>query len=315
MEVTQYTGSPQPKVVNKTQTMILKDVLQKTTLFFRDKGFEPARLETELLLAHGLGWDRVKLYLNYDYLLTEEELTRCRELVRRRASGEPVAYILGYKDFYKHTFKVSPDVLIPRPETESIVEEAVTWSRKQSQVQASVRVVDLGAGSGCIGISILAELPIANLIAVDISEKALAITSENADGAGVGDRTRTLVLDAGVLTLDALENSAVDIIVANPPYISQDDPEIQESVKKFEPHLALFSGDRGFAHIKAWAISAARIARPGAFVMFEIGHDQGAQAKQIFEEPNSFFDVTIVRDLAGHERFVRCFARGEIANG
>src|SRR4051812_24272971 len=102
--------------------MLVKDVLQKTTLFFKGKGIASARLDTELLIAQTLGWDRVKIYLNYEYPMTEEELNCCRELVRRRASGEPIAYILGSKDFYKSNFLVGPGVLIPRPETELIIE-------------------------------------------------------------------------------------------------------------------------------------------------------------------------------------------------
>ncbi|MES2855402.1 MAG: peptide chain release factor N(5)-glutamine methyltransferase [Bdellovibrionota bacterium] len=319
--------TPQPShepAKTAAKTMLLKDVLQKTTLFFRDKGVEPARLETELLLAHGLGWNRVKLYLNYEYELSEEELTKCRELVRRRSFGEPVAYILGAKDFYKHTFKVTSDVLIPRPETESIVEEAVAWSLKQDY--SLIRVVDIGSGSGCIGLSILAEVSTAHLVSIDLSEKALAITLENAEALGVADRTKVIAQDAAAVAYKQVaakfteldsenEFDGADVVVANPPYISKTDPEVQESVKKYEPHMALFSDDEGFAHIKAWALTAAKVARAGAFVMFEIGHEQGAKAKKIFEETGFFEGVEIVRDLAGLERFVRCTARGEKSNG
>lgn len=297
-----------PQAPKSAKPMLVKDVLQKTTLFFREKGIEPARLDTELLLAHGLGWERMKLYLNYEYPMTPEELSKCRELVRRRSLGEATAYILGYKDFYKHTFKVTSDVLIPRPETESLVEEAIEWGKKQNAETLSV--VDLGTGSGCVGISVIAELPNAELVSADLSPKALAVARENAEGAGVSERARFVEQDAATF-----EFSGADMVLANPPYIAENDPEVQDNVKKFEPHMALFSAEDGFAHIRAWAKTAARIARPGAFVMFEIGHEQGAKAKSIFEETESFDDVKIVKDLAGLERFVRCYARGEKTNG
>ncbi len=291
--------------------MQIKEILQKTTDFFRNKGFDSPRLETELLISSALQWERMRLYLNHEYPLTEEELNACREFVKRRAAGEPVAYIVGHKGFFKHSFKVTPAVLIPRPETESLVEEATAWARKNC---SSPRVVDLGTGSGCVGLSVLAELPQAKLLAVDLSDAALAVAQSNAEMIGVNDRATYLSKDAA--TLDGSEVKIIlgdlaDIVLANPPYISEDDPEIQDSVKKFEPAMALFSEANGFAHIRAWSQTAVRIARPGAFIMFEIGHEQGAQAKEIFEANTQYENVQIIKDLAGLERFVRATRKQE----
>ena len=282
--------------------MILKDILQKTTQFFRDRGFETARLDTELLISSGLGWERMKLYLNYEYPLTEDELNKCRALVKRRTTGEPIAYILGKRDFYNHSFQVTPAVLIPRPETEQIVETAIPWL-KLSETQ---RIVDLGTGSGCIGLSLLAELAEARLLAVDVSAEALLVAKLNAEQLGVSDRATFLHLDAGALTLAQVEEAlggAADAVVANPPYIANNDPAVEANVKKFEPQSALFSEDEGLQHIRDWTAVAKAVVRADGFAMFEIGYQQGAAALEIFAA--QFAEVQIDKDLSGHDRFVR----------
>lgn len=289
----------------------IKDILTKTSTFFRDKGFESARLDAELLIAEALKWQRMKLYLSYDYPLSPEELTACRELVKRRAAGEPVAYIINRKDFYNHTFLVSPAVLIPRPETETIVDEALKWIRSE-RAEQDVRLVDLGTGSGCIALSVLAEIPQAKALAVDVSADALAIARENSELLSLVDRTSFLEADAGALTGDAVSSALgapADLVLANPPYIAEDDPSVEPNVRKFEPHQALFTSDGGLGALKGWARSAAEIAAPGAFVMFELGLGQSQQAKSIFEGIGAFRDVEIVQDLTGRERFVRAFRK------
>lgn len=296
-------------------TMQLKEILQKTTDFFRNKGFESPRLETELLISTALHWERMKLYLNHEYPLTEDQLNACRDLVRRRASGEPAAYIVGTKGFYKHMFRVTPAVLIPRPETEELVEQAVEWAKKKSP---AAKVVDLGTGSGCIGLSVLAALPEAKLLAVDISPEALEVAKENAaemngtdlktKNTDVAERATFLMKDAASVTLEDVRSAlggAADMVLSNPPYIADGDPEVQDSVKKFEPNQALFSGVDGLSAIRTWCKTAGEISRPGAFIMFEIGHEQGQVAKEIFEQTGSFDDVSVVRDLSGRERFIR----------
>lgn len=288
--------------------MQVKEILQKTTDFFRNKGFDSPRLETELLISSALHWERMKLYLNHEYPLTPDEISVCREFVRRRATGEPVAYIIGHKGFYKHSFKVTPAVLIPRPETESLVDEALSFAKREPVE----RIVDLDTGSGCVGLSVLAGLPETKLFACDISEDALKIAEENAREIGVIGRATFTAKDAALVQASDLTEALgglADVILANPPYIAEDDPEVQDSVRKFEPHQALFSEDQGFADIQSWCASAARIGRPGAFVMFEIGHEQGARAAKIFEDNGSFENIKIEKDLAGLERFVRATLR------
>lgn len=286
--------------------MQLKEILQKTTQFLKDKGSPSARLDTELLLAAALKWERIKLYLNYEYPLTDEEMNIARDYVRRRANGEPVAYILGFKDFYNHAFKVNNAVLIPRPETETLVETAIELV--SAETEEIIRVVDLGTGSGCIGLSLLAGCPETQLLAVDISPLAIEVAKENAERMEVSDRAHFLTTDAGMLETEQVESilgGRADMILANPPYISPDDPAVEKNVKKFEPQQALFSPENGLAHVREWADAALRIGRVGAMTMFEIGAEQGSSAAEIFKSTGRFQDVEIVKDLFGRERFIR----------
>lgn len=314
--------------MSHVQTVQIKDVLQKTTLFFKDKGFTSARLDTELLIADALKWERVKLYLNYEYPLSPEELANCREAVRRRATGEPVAYILGRKDFYNHSFVVNSAVLIPRPETEQIVEDSASWLRANADIH-NVRLLDLGTGSGCIGLSLLAELaaistkaavdantdvPInpvplqSRLLGVDISESAVEVAKLNAANLNLSESAKFLCRDVQLLRADEVLNvlgGRADVVVANPPYISPTDPAVENDVRRFEPALALFSDADGLSHIRLWAKQAGDLLRPGGFVMFEIGHEQGAAALEIFSILGFYEDVRIVKDLSGRDRFIR----------
>lgn len=290
--------------------LLIKDILQKTTQFFRDKGIESARLDTELLLAYALKWERMKLYLNYEYPLSDEELNACRELVKRRASGEPIAYILGRRDFFKNTFEVSPAVLIPRPETETLVEETLNWLNQETE---NARVIDLGTGSGCIGLSLLAERPELQLIAVDISAVAIEVARRNADTLGVSERAHFFATDAVEFSAEKTKSifgALADAVVSNPPYISNQDPRVQESVRKFEPSQALFSGDDGLDAIRSWAEKASELVRIDGLVIFEIGDFQGREASEIFETTGRYRDVSIVKDLTGRERFVRAIRAG-----
>lgn len=286
--------------------LMVKDVLTKTTLFFREKGIDTARLDSELLISSAMNWQRMQIYLNYEYPMTESELSACRELVRRRASGEPVAYILGQKDFYNHSFKVSPAVLIPRPETETIVEEALAWMREMS----ATRVVDFGTGSGCIGISILAEIADAKLWAVDISSQAIEVAQANAQSIGIAERACFCTADVANLSehrpsLESWLGGLPDVIVANPPYIAENDPHVSPHVRKFEPSHALFSPDNGYEHIRKWSRQAVELLRPGGFAMFEVGHEQAEEAKAIFAHEPLWTEISVIKDLAGINRFIR----------
>lgn len=289
--------------------MKLKDVLEKTTHFFREKGFSSPRLDAELLLANALKVDRVRLYIDFERPLKEEELITCRELVRRRGLGEPVAYILKQKEFFGRLFEVGPGILIPRPETEHLVEAALDGVKKIGI--ENPRIVDLGCGSGCIGLTLLAELPSAELWAVDLSHDAIETTKRNANALGVGGRAFLAEGDAG--EADALVETvggAFDIVVANPPYIDPNDSRVEKNVKLFEPSSALFSGGGGLEHLTTWSRAFAKHLNSPGLMLMEIGADQGPAMKQHFEDLGIFKEVSILKDLAGLDRVVQGVRHG-----
>ncbi len=293
--------------------MKLKEVLDKTTAFFKDKKIDTPRLDAELLLAHGLKIERIQLYLRFDQPLGDAELTNLRELVKRRSQGEPVAYILGYKDFYKHRFEVNPQVLIPRPETEHLIEEVLKWTKDKDKAWG---LLDLGCGSGCIGLSLLKELPKARLLAVDASEGAIEVAHHNAQSLELSDRVCFLHSDAGnvenvmAFYRNFMGQSSIDILVSNPPYIAEGDPMVEANVKKFEPNSALYAKDDGLELLKVWSAGYAnKLSRP-SLVLMEMGTSQGSAMKTHFENIKMFNEVLVIKDLSGHDRVLRGVING-----
>lgn len=282
--------------------MTLKEVLNRTTQFFREKNFETPRLEAEILLSRALKFsNRVDLYLKFDQPLKEHELQVCRDVVRRRSLGEPVAYIFNNKEFFGYDFKVNSDVLVPRPETEILIEQVLAWADPAK----AYRILDLGAGSGCIGLTLAKKLPLSSVTLVDISAGAVKVIQENAKDLGFSgeEAGRISVLEADASTLE-FQQGTFDIIVSNPPYIAMTDAEVQISVKKYEPHLALFAEEHGYQKLKLWSQKAAGWLRPQGFMGFEMGHTQGAEMKKHFDSLGVFSTVRIVKDLAGLDRHI-----------
>ncbi|MEK6773029.1 MAG: peptide chain release factor N(5)-glutamine methyltransferase [Bdellovibrionota bacterium] len=288
--------------------MNIKEILDRTTGFFREKKMDSPRLDAELLLSHGLGLNRIDLYLKFEQPLKEEELQKLRTLVKRRAQGEPVAYILGEKDFFGETFIVNQAVLIPRPETEGLVETALNWQKKNKKT--NLRILDLGCGSGCIGLSLLKKIPDAQLLAVDVSEEALQIAKKNADNLEVSDRVSWLCADAfdfsNVKTkIDNIFTEPIDLLVANPPYIDKKDLEVEVNVKMYEPNGALFSDENGTKHLKSWSTNYATLLAAESLMLMEMGYLQGAELKKHFIEIGKFDTVEVDKDLAGKDRIIR----------
>lgn len=208
----------------------------------------------------------------------------------RRLAGEPLAYVCGFKDFYKHRFLVGPGVLIPRPETEIVVEAALDFLP-----QGESRIADFGAGTGCIGISILLERPAARLVAVEKSPDALKYLRRNIKELGVGART-----EVAPIAVEELPDKDFDLIVANPPYIAPTDPNVEENVRRFEPALALFSDGEGLGAIHRWLDEAARILKVNGRLIMEVGAGQSKILREYSVQGLKFDSVK--RDLAGHER-------------
>lgn len=273
-------------------------LLQWTTRFFESKGIESARLDAELLLAHALGCRRIELYARYDDVPRGETLDRFREWVRARGRRVPAKYLIGEAEFYSMTFAVNPSVMIPRPETELLVERVV-----QVLPEGQERLVaDLGTGSGAIAIAVAKERPQARIVATDASEDALAVARSNAERHRLGERIEFRRGD----WFAALENGAAfDAVVSNPPYVSR--PELEQAmpeVRDHEPRAALDGGEDGLDALRVLVAGAAAWLKPGGWLLVEIGASQGAAVRQLAEETGDYDTVDVAPDFQSHDRIV-----------
>ncbi len=292
--------------------MTIKEVMDKTTTFFKQKGFHSPRLDAELLMAHGLNCGRMQLYLKFDQPLKEPELDTLRALVVRRSAGEPIAYITGKKDFYKASFLVNNSVLIPRPETESLVELAANFIERH-KTDSPFKVLDIGGGSGCIGISLAKEFQDIHVSIIEKSKLASEVILENIKLNQVTNVT-LFNLDAGDRdgfvqawneeSLQTANEPSFDLIVSNPPYISVEDTFVETNVRKFEPAEALFADDNGYVFLKEWAQGYSKFQKVNSEMIFEMGQSQGPQISEHLIKLNIFKSVTIKKDLAARDRFV-----------
>ena len=268
-------------------------LLRWTADYFNGRDIDSPRLDAELLLAETLGLDRVGLYLNFERPLESGELAAYREQVRRRANREPLAYILGRTEFWSLPFKVTPAVLIPRPDTELLVEVALPL------LVGAARVLDVGTGSGALAIALAHERPEWMVTAIDLSPAALAVAAENALSNGVAERVHCLPGD-----LAALPGGPFDLVVANPPYIPSGDlAALMPEVRDFEPHLALDGGRDGLAAYRALARQAGDVLAPGGWLLVEVGLGQAANVQELFAAAG-LTEIFTARDLAGIERVV-----------
>ena len=284
--------------------MKLNDVLQKTIQFFKDKNFDTPRLDAELLIAHALKMPRIQLYVKFDSPLNEAEVNLCREYVKRRTAGEPVAYIIEEKGFYGHNFKVTPGVLIPRPETEMIVDEVLADFKKHPRDQ--IRILDLGAGTGCIGLSILKHIPLGKLITVEKSPEAFATLKHNIEALELSERTEAI--NADVADLNAEELGKFDYIISNPPYIDVNDTQVEPNVRKYEPSLALFSEEQGLHALKTWSAKFAKSLNQQGVMLFEMGYTQGPAMQKHFSDLPGLKEVAVLKDLSGLDRIIKARA-------
>lgn len=276
-----------------TEVWTVLKLLRWTADYFAGRGIDSPRLDAELLLAEMLGLDRVGLYLNFERPLHADELIVFRERVRRRAAREPLAYILGKTEFWSLPFKVTPAVLIPRPDTELLVEEALP------RLTGAARVLDVGTGSGALAIALAHERPECRVTAIDLSPAALAVAAENACSNKVAER-----IDFEPGDLAALPAGPFDLIVANPPYIPSGElVTLMAEVRDFEPHLALDGGSDGFDAYRALVRQADAVLAPGGWMLVEVGIGQAAAVQEQFAQAG-LTEVFVSRDLAGIERVV-----------
>jgi len=255
-----------------------------------------ARLDAELLLAYVCGWSRARLLAEMRMPLAEEHETAFRTLVARRAALEPITYLLGVREFFGLEFEVEPGVLVPRPETELLVEAALRWLRDHADAPQPL-VADIGTGTGCIAVAVAANAPQARLYAVDLSPDALRVARRNIERHGLTERV--LLLEGDLL--DALPEP-VDLLLSNPPYTILS--EIDEGVRLHEPHLALDGGPDGLDVYRRLLAAAPTWVRPGGAVMLEIGVWQAADVRKLALAAFPAAQVMVQQDLAGRDRVV-----------
>jgi len=294
-----------------TAVLNIKEVLARSAQWLAEKGLESPRLDAEVLLAHLLAMSRLELYLAWDRLLNDKQKEQYRDLLKRRANHEPVAYIVGRREFHSLDFRVTPDVLIPRPETELLVELALQRVRGDAVsgvdgmdgmdgVSRPLRIADVGTGSGAIAVVLARELPEARLTATDDSEPALKVARHNAETHGVAQR----IVFRCVSLLEGLEGS-FDLIVSNPPYIAERDREtLPLDVVRYEPTRALFAGEDGLEVIRLLIPEAAERLAPGAALLLEIGAEQAAAVQELFAADGRYETAEPHQDFRGIERVV-----------
>jgi len=278
------------------------EVIQKTTVYFEKQGIESPRLTIELLLAHLLKNKRMALYLEFERELDEATLAKLREMVKRRVAGEPLQYITGEVEFCGLKLLVDKRVLIPRPETELLVEAVAERLKAESgERKAGVKVVDVGTGSGCIAIALAKKLPEAEITAVDVSPEALEVARWNGKLHQIEKNVRFLESD---LLQELPSSFVVEAIVSNPPYIADGElAKLPKEVRDFEPVRALAAGEDGLKVIRRLVMDARRILSPSGFMALEIGAGQRKAVEDIFGQ-QGFAVVEVVKDLQGHERVI-----------
>lgn len=276
--------------------MTVLDVLQSTTAYFKKHNIENARLNAEHLVAHVLGRTRMELYLDFERQLTEPELAPLRELVKRRGEGEPLQHLLGTVEFCGHIFLCDKRAMVPRPETEELVEFLESEVRNPKS-----EILDIGTGSGVIALSLAAKFPEVKIIGVDVSEDALSLAHENAARLGLSQRVQ-------FLKGDLLENvdGTFDLIVANLPYVAAQDRHTLSREVLHDPDVALFGGDRGDELVRQLIERAPSRLNPGGILALEIGLGQSEALLSMLAE-KKYRDICSKNDYSGVTRFL--FAR------
>jgi release factor glutamine methyltransferase len=285
--------------LNKSESWTILEVLRWTTGFLRDKDVPTPRLDAEVLLAHALATDRVRLYIDFERALTPEELARYRELVKRRARREPVAYIRAVKEFWSLEFEVAPAVLIPRPETELLVEESLKAARSlpTQPPRLPPRLIEVGTGSGAVAVALATELK-GRVWATDNSPETLTLARRNARRHGA---------DVEFALADLLEpfaSESFDVVVSNPPYVPTNELAHLAPELNYEPRAALDGGEDGLVVIRELAKEAPRVLAKGGWLLLEVGAGQAPEAITLLEAAG-LSGVTSARDLSGVERVVK----------
>ncbi|MCB9878287.1 MAG: peptide chain release factor N(5)-glutamine methyltransferase [Planctomycetes bacterium] len=295
-------GNPQGDASGQVEHTVLT-VLRGAERWLTQRGVDAPKRSAELLLGKVLGMDRLRLYLEHDRPMTPDERAAMRELIARRGNGEPVAHLLGCWSFRGLELEVGPAVLVPRPETEELVDVALERLPAPAADSAPLRAIDLGTGSGAIAIALAVERPDLQLVAVDLSQNALAVARNNATGHGVGDRVAFV---HGSWWQPVPDDARFVLVVSNPPYIDPARPDgLADDVKRFEPPLALFSasGDPASCY-REIAAGLERHLAPGGWFVAETGLGAAELARDVLAAQPFLDAVELLPDLAGAPRFV-----------
>ena len=280
----------------------IQKLLNWTTEYLTQKKVDSPRLSAELLLSNVLGLKRIELYTQYNRVVEEEHLAKLRELVRRAGQHEPVAYLVGRAEFYSIEFEVTPDCLIPRPETELLVQRAIELLRQRAGPH---QVCDLCTGCGVIAVAIAKNVPDTKVIATDLSETALGVAAKNVKKYGLDERVELLQGDLFEPLIPQLDMAPFDLIVCNPPYVSAAEYEkLGKNVKDYEPRTALYGGEDGLELYRRIAEQVGRFLDSDGALLLEIGYEQGPAVRELLAQTGLFGIIKVDKDLSGHDRIV-----------
>ena len=282
------------------QNWTIQKLLNWVTEYLTSKGIDLPRLSAELLLSHVLGLKRIELYTQFDRPVTQQQLDKLHNLVERAGQKEPIPYLVGKTEFYSLELNVTADCMIPRPETELLVERAIEFLRTRTGKQF---VCDLCTGSGCIAVAIARNYPDCQIIATDISDAALSVAAKNIEKHRLKERIRLLCGDLFDPIVPQLDVEKFDLIVCNPPYVSAAEFEkLGKNVKDYEPKLSLFAGDDGLDIYRRIIERVGTFLKSDAAIMLEIGYNQGQAVKQLLEQASCFGEITIEKDFNNNDR-------------
>lgn len=286
------------------KSWIIKDLLKVTADYLKEKEIDSPRLTAEILLSHQLNTDRVNLYLNFDQPLTEKEISGYRSLIKRRLRHEPIQYITGSQEFWSLDFMVDPQVIIPRPESELLVEQAINRVGANFAPQnQSPKILDLGTGSGALAISVAKEVPQARFWATDLSAAALSLARSNAEKHGVSERIQFMRGDLWdpIINLDI----TFDIIISNPPYITSEEyNDLAPEVRDYEPRLALDGHEGGMYFIEKIIRGGLDYLSPGGWLIMEMSPDQTEKALVLVEQIKGYGEKTRIKDYSHTYRVI-----------
>ena len=288
----------------RRKSWTIKDLLKVTTEYLKKKEVDSPRLSAEVLLAHQLNITRVKLYLDFDQPLHDREISAYRSLIRRRLNREPIQYITGIQEFWSLDFLVGPQVMIPRPESELLIEQVIPLrSEKRMPETHNPKILDLGTGCGALAIVLARELEEASIWASDISSKALNLARLNAKKHGVEDRVEFILSDMWQSFTD--QHFSFDVILSNPPYIAFDAIDsLPPEVRNYEPRQAFDGREEGMFFIRKIIMECPRFLTPGGWILLEMDPEQTTKAFKLIEEIDSYREKVRFRDYSHHYRVV-----------